>query len=84
MAVLQLLHKSTIGLFISSADPILDCGGSSIAKGKEEIATLFKKAFVPLTYIAENCEPVKNTNPEAVVYSCMLYVAPHQSMKELP
>ena len=57
---LQLLHKSTIGLFISSADPILDCGGSSIAKGKEEIATLFKKAFVPLTYIAENCEPVKN------------------------
>ena len=53
LAVFQPLYKSTIRLFMSSADPILDHGGSSIAKGKEDIATLTKKkAFVPLTYIA--------------------------------
>ena len=53
LAVFQPLYKSTIRLFMSSADPILDHGGLSIAKGKEDIATLSKnKAFVPLTYIA--------------------------------
>ena len=69
---------------MSSADPTLPRGGSSIANGKEDTAALSKKnAFVPLTYIAEDCEPVRNRNNEAVVYSCMLYVAPHQSMKGL-
>ena len=52
LAVFQPLCKSTIRLFMSSADPIPDHGGSSIAKDKEDIAALSKKkAFVPLTYI---------------------------------
>ena len=42
LAVFQPLYKSTIRLFMSSADPIPDHGGSSIAKGKEDIAALSK------------------------------------------
>ena len=84
LAVLHPLYRSTIRSFMSSADPTLPRGGLSIANGKEDTAALSKKnAFVPLTYIAEDCEPVRNRNNEAVVYSCMLYVAPHQSMKGL-
>ena len=82
-AVLQPLYKSTIRSLMSSADPLLDHGGSSIAKGREDIAALSrKKAFVPLTYIAEDCEPVRNRNTEAVVYIFMYVVCSTSPVNE--
>ena len=78
-AVLQPLHKSTIRSLMSSADTLREHGGSSIAKGKY-CRFSKKKTFVPFTYIAEDCVPLRKRNTEAVVYSFMLYVAPHQSM----
>ena len=59
LAVLHPLYKSTIKSFISSGDPLLGLGGSSIQNGRVDIEARSKKnAFVPLTYIADDCDPV--------------------------
>lgn len=47
----------------SDDDPLFDLGGSSMANGNVEMAALSrKKAFIPLTYMAEECEPVRRHN----------------------
>jgi len=47
----------------SDDDPFFDLGGSSMANGNVEMAALSrKKALVPSTYMAEECEPVRRHN----------------------
>ena len=58
-------------LLTSSDDnPLFDQGGSSMAKGNVEMAALSrKKAFVPLMYMAEECEPIRRHNKvEQVIF----------------
>ena len=49
------LYKSTMRSLMSSEDPDLVMGGSSIAKGKKEMVALSSmKALEPFTYIADD------------------------------